>query len=225
MKRSLVASIGIAAAAALTSTLGLTSASAATAAKPIPTRTVLVDAKHDVSKNYGSIGARRKAGLDMRRISARLAGDKIVLAVKVADLKPRHLREDSGRIPVSAFVYFGKNLRWQIGWGDKNPYGVPEPTSSAMRLSDEADLDEPSSMCLAEDGVSTRFRQAANYKTNVVVFTVPVECLPASAETARISAITQWLGGKPRTDFWDDTVVATRKGGYKEKVSKPFRFR
>jgi hypothetical protein len=189
----------------------------------LPTRASVSDPKHDVSKNFAP-RVRRKADLDLRRVSAAWDqdADEVVLRVRVADLRKKHLKdtEDENHmwsVPsnVSAFVYFGKNLRWQVMYG---LWG--EPDIFAMRMDTEEDKPEPA--CPSEDDeFVSRFTQSADYDAETVTFRLPVDCLPGAHGKARVSGHTGWQN-KKHVRMWDDCYTDY---SLPEKRSPKFRFR
>ncbi|MEV0900988.1 hypothetical protein [Actinoplanes sp. NPDC049802] len=209
--------------AVLTAVLGsalvmITPASAS--ATSTPTSVKVKDAANDVLKNWSS-NTHHKADLDLRAVSAATKGGNVTLTVRVADLKPAHLKEQvrdgwhSIPTTISAFVYFG-NLRWQVTYGS---FG--QASADAMNLKDvNKQIPNP---CLNPDSTS-RIRQKADYAKNTVVFTVPVDCMPRTSRTARVNGMTFWEAGAKRVRMWDDFHPNGdyRKGDVR---SKPFRYR
>lgn len=185
----------------------------------VGTSTAVTDPRNDVNKNYAPY-VRRRADLDIRKVTAAAKDDKVVLRIKVADLKKKHLKEEIKdgwhSIPssISVFVYFGKNLRWVVIYESSG-----RPSVYATNLRTENDVPMPD--CRDEDDMS-RITQKAHYGKDFVAYTIPVDCLPADYAQARVNGGTSW-DNEQGVAMWDDFY--NNGYGKPDKRSRPFGFR
>lgn len=223
MTRNLIVSLGAALALTL---VGPVAVAAQAPHAQIPARTSLGDPKNDVSKHF-SPRAVRGADLDLRRTTtAARKGDRVVLRVKVTDLKPKYLKDkvDGGThsVPalISVFVYFGTDLRWQVSYG---PFDEPFVDVSHPHTPARAQVESRSPGDCTDEQGATRYTQKANYATNVVTLVLPVACLPAGFDRASVNAKIGWTS-KQNAALWDDSY---QQGDDRRdpRKSTPFRFR